>query len=79
MNECVRGGAGGRVNGACTAARHGGAGEGSTSLSRQLVASRRWRRRQRPELGPAGARDGGGRGVPGGRAFRGYWISGLQG
>lgn len=29
--------------------------------------------------GTAGARDGGGRGVPGGRAFRGYWISGLRG
>lgn len=60
-------------------ARHGGAGAGSTSLSRQLVASGRWRRRPRLGLGRAGARDGGGRGVPGGRAFRGYWISGLQG
>lgn len=58
---------------------HRGAGAGSTSLSRQLVASGRWRRRQRPELGRAGTRDGGGRGVPRGRAFRGYWISGLQG
>ena len=29
---------------------HGGAGAGSTSLSRQLVASGRWWRQQRPEL-----------------------------
>lgn len=81
MNECVsegvRGLAGGRMATAPT--RPGDAGAGSTSLSRQLVASGRWRRQQRPDLGRAGARDGGGRGVPGGRAFRGYWISGLQG
>lgn len=31
-----------------------GAGAGSTSLSRQLVASRRWQSRQRPELGRPG-------------------------
>lgn len=31
-----------------------GAGAGSTSHSRQLVASRRWQRRQRPELGRPG-------------------------